>query len=135
MKRWLRVFGWLAVIGCTLFAIVMPVLAIVHALFPWAPAVEHEQLAGQYLLCVGYSKCQSVQRNCEHRYYVLFPSVFVNPRIVAVTQTQNGDVFVFESGFALWFLLLTYGAVCFVAYRFGFRRLRAIRKPPEDVGD
>jgi len=135
-------FKWLkhAVTG---FLLAVPVVALFGFLFPW-PAGQQalSRYPGQTPIMVSYFYHKSwkygrsdvwVTRKNETRSYVLFPSVFSNPRIVTVSQTDDNEPTVSESNAPLTLIAMVsmFVFAVFGAWYFWIRSPRQYELSPE----
>jgi hypothetical protein len=114
IRRWLKP---LLKIGFPAIVILQPIVAVYGFLKPWEPArATLATYVGQTPVLVGFCECYHSSGNYSSygpNHYVLFPSVFMNPKIISIKQV-NGAPFVEESprGFVLvvaWYLACIVG--------------------------
>ncbi len=129
-------FKWLkhAVTG---YLLALPVVALFGFLFPW-PAGQQalSRYPDQTPFMISYYSHSKYRKNAksagwvtrknETRSYVLFPSVFSNPKIVTVSQTDDNEPTVSESSAPLTLIAMTgmFAFAVFGAWYFWIRSPR-----------
>jgi hypothetical protein len=108
----------------------LPLCAIYDRLYPWPPAVRAlMEYSGQKRLCVGYggekdveySNRVTTEKSETQRAFILFPSVFMSPKMIFITENQDGKITKIESLFGFWFLFLTYAVCLWSTWHFWIR--------------
>jgi hypothetical protein len=127
LKAFLKLLSWSLKIFCAIFVIVLPLLAAYDYFSPWQPAVKARANYGNALwinVALGFGsttrKTGEIVKKESHiqRSYAVFSDLLATPKIVTVSQDQDGRISVEESVFAFWFLLFTTLACGWVAWRY-----------------
>ena len=115
MENLIRVIGWFLKVGVLVFALLLPLCPIYDWFNPWSPAVKKlAEFSGQKRFCVGYGREKEVkfsngvttEKSETQRSFILFPSVLTSPKIISISEDQDGKISKDESRFAFWFLSL-----------------------------
>jgi hypothetical protein len=128
VKFFLKLFRLLLKFGLPANLILLPLLAAYGWYSPWPPAVPRlAQYSGQAPLLVGASSQMHYSAKSQYtrssRSYLLFPSVFSDPKVVTFVKVNAGPVIVDESSSQFWSLLFWVGACSVGTWWFWFRRI------------
>lgn len=134
LKRYFRFMLWLVKIGLPINLVAFPAAALYGHFFSWAPAEEAlSRYANQTPVMVGggagseSSWNGNITQALRHseRSYVLFPSVFREPKIVTIRQNNNDPYQVTESEYGFLYLVVWYVVCIFGTWWFWFRKKAA----------
>ena len=131
-----KLISKVAGILCSLFVVGICVLPIYDLYIPW-PVASHalQHYGGHYRLCVGISyesstttiKGRTTSSSIRQRAFVVIRNPIALPRLVIVSQDQDGQVTLEESVFGFWFWLVVSGGMTWGAWHFGLRPLLQIQ--------
>ena len=126
---------------CSLFVLGTCALAIYDLYYPWSVASQAlQRFGGHCRLCVGISYESSTttiegritSSSSRQRAFVVMRNPIALPRLVIVSQDQDGQVVVDETVFGFWFWLIIFGGMTWGAWHFGLRPL--LQRPPSERG-
>ena len=117
---------------CLVLVAVFCAVPIYDLLTPWPPASQALAKFGRHFhFCVGMSGESSTMVSTDHttvesnkqRAFILMRAPISWPRLVAISQDQDGRVAVDESAVGFWFWLFVSGGVLWGAWRWSLRSL------------
>jgi hypothetical protein len=130
LKRYFRFMLWLVKIGLPINLVAFPGIALYGYFSSWAPAEEVlSRYTDQTPVMVGGGGGSNTVWNGNttqtlshsERSYVLVPSVFRDPKIVTIRQTNHDPYEVKESAYGFLYLLLWYVICIYGTWWFWFR--------------
>ena len=128
---------------CLVMAAVFCFVPIYDFFAPWPPASQALAKFGRHFhFCIGMSGESSTMIFADHttvewskqRAFILMRAPISWPKLVAISQDQDGRVTVDESVVVFWFWLVVSAGILWGAWRWFLRHLFCKLQPPNRVG-